>query len=169
MVDPLLIAADRGGTEEMFAIEIKKHPKVGSEVLRRLVQWHDWPEQVLSIIERGCNVNERPYTRSAGHGESALHLAGRHNRIESARVLLKHGADKTIKATRTKTSGGSTPKAKVTSYLPYEIALEKKNHVIVDELHPRGACRLYDLIDHLTDAATKAPEGQGRGLSQRGV
>ena len=53
---------------------------------------YDWPEAAAAVIARGCEVNA-----TIKQGFTALHLAGHNNRPETARVLLEHGADRTIK------------------------------------------------------------------------
>ena len=97
--DRLLKAAEDGETESNFlavlrgcgAAEVTYKDKVGWTVLFEMAYSHDWPRAAAAVIERGCDVHARE------KGQTALHWAGGRNRMETARVLLEHGADRSLK------------------------------------------------------------------------
>ena len=97
--DRLLKAAEDEETESNFlavlrgcgAAEVAYKDKVGWTVLFEMAYSHDWPKAAAAVIERGCDVHARE------KGQTALHWAGGRNRMETARVLLEHGADRTRK------------------------------------------------------------------------
>ena len=97
--DRLLKAAEDGETESNFlavlrgcgAAEVAYKDKVGWTVLFEMAYSHDWPKAAAAVIERGCDVHARE------KGQTALHWAGGRNRMETARVLLEHGADRSLK------------------------------------------------------------------------
>ena len=70
--------------------EVAYKDKVGWTVLFEMAYSHDWPRAAAAVIERGCDVHARE------KGQTALHWAGGRNRMETARVLLEHGADRSL-------------------------------------------------------------------------
>ena len=97
----LFKAAGGGKTADAFqaeveratAAQLKYRNELGETVLMDMANWHDWPELAAALIKRGCDVNAKD-----NDGITALHFAGCSNHRETARVLLEHGADRTIKA-----------------------------------------------------------------------
>ena len=63
----------------------------GHTVVIWMLASYDWPDQVAALLARGVAVNA-----TTNVGFTALHYAGRDDRRASARVLLAHGADRTI-------------------------------------------------------------------------
>ena len=72
--------------------EVKYRSDEGWTVLWEMARENDWPEAVAALIRRGCDIHAVD-----GVGDTPLHWAGRHNHRETARVLLEHGADRTLK------------------------------------------------------------------------
>lgn len=89
--DAKWVVEDMITTSKTRQLKFRTGPQ-GMTVLMRLVWFHDWPRQVFSLLRRGCDVNAN------AEGITALHLAARYNRPESARILLERGADKTMLA-----------------------------------------------------------------------
>ena len=71
----------------------------GKTVLMEMAAKHDWPKAAAALIERGYDVNP---TNKRGY--TALHDVAYSNHRETARVLLEHGADRTIKNTDRRTA-----------------------------------------------------------------
>lgn len=89
--DAKWVVEDMITTSKNRQLKFRSGPQ-GMTVLMRLVWFHDWPRQVFYLLRRGCDVNAN------AEGITALHLAARYNRPESARVLLERGADKSMLA-----------------------------------------------------------------------
>ena len=81
--------------EQSTDAQVNYRDENGKTVLMQMAYWHDWPTAVAAVIERGCDVNA-----TTKYDSTALHTAGFWNRRETARVLLEHGADRTIKDKR---------------------------------------------------------------------
>ena len=72
--------------------QVKYVDEYGHTVVIWMLASYDWPDQVAALLARGVPVNA-----TTNVGFTALHYAGRDDRRASARVLLAHGADRTIK------------------------------------------------------------------------
>ena len=81
--------------------EVKHRDIDGYTVLMMMARSNDWPEAAAAVLKRGCDVNA---TDKNGH--TALHHAGSENHRETARVLLEHGADRTLKNSYNRTAAG---------------------------------------------------------------
>ena len=71
--------------------QVKYVDEYGHTVVIWMLASYDWPDQVAALLARGVAVNA-----TTNVGFTALHYAGRDDRRASARVLLAHGADRTV-------------------------------------------------------------------------
>ena len=103
-------ATDSAGSEANFLEvirgcgedEVMYRDDYKQTVLMVMAVDQNWPKATTAAIERGCGVNAVD-----AHGITALHAAGRYNRRETVRVLLEHGADRTIKNMYGRTAASS--------------------------------------------------------------
>ena len=104
--------------------QVKYVDEYGHTVVIWMLASYDWPDQVAALLARGVAVNA-----TTNVGFTALHYAGRDDRRASARVLLAHGADRTIENVGGDTAAASARRcgnAEIAAYIDGYPDSEKK-------------------------------------------
>ena len=104
--------------------QVKYVDEYGHTVVIWMLASYDWPDQVAALLARGVAVNA-----TTNVGFTALHYAGRDDRRASARVLLAHGADRTIENVGGDTAAASARRcgnAEIAAYIVGFPESEKK-------------------------------------------
>jgi len=104
--------------------QVKYVDEYGHTVVIWMLASYDWPDQVAALLARGVAVNA-----TTNVGFTALHYAGRDDRRASARVLLAHGADRTIENVGGDTAAASARRcgnAEIAAYIDGYPETEKK-------------------------------------------